>query len=178
MYCLIVHNINRSGCVTTQMYWLGPLLGGLLAGLLYDLVFAANASVDKAKVFFTRRDYDDSQFGKPQQFSAKVEMTESTPALRATRWSRAAATDFVVVTGTVFPHHSPTSSLKIPPYPHLNKKVSVLSLVCPSPLSDLTISSPNHYYCIVLIIVLYYCVLLFYYCILFSPLFSLMATIF
>ena len=75
-------------------------------------------------------------------------------------------------------HHSPTSSLKIPPYPHKNKKVSVLSLVCPSPLSDLTISSPNHYDCIVLIIVLYYCVLLFYYCILFSPLFSLMATIF
>jgi len=74
-------------------------------------------------------------------------------------------------------HHSPTSSLKIPPYPHQNKKVSVLSLVCPSPLSDLTISSPNHYDCILLIIVLYYCVLLFY-CILFSPLFSLMATIF
>ena len=57
---------------------------------------------------------------------------------------------------------------------HQNKKVSVLSLVCPSPLSDLTISSPNHYDCIVLVIVLYYCVLLFYYCILFSPLFSLL----
>jgi len=46
-----------------QMYWLGPLLGGVLAGLLYDLVFAANASVAKTKAFFTRRDYDDSQFG-------------------------------------------------------------------------------------------------------------------
>jgi len=44
--------------------------------------------------------------------------------------------------------------------------------------SMVTISSPNHYDCIVLIIVLYYCVLLFYDCILFSPLFSLMATIF
>jgi len=44
------------------MYWLGPLLGGILAGLLYDLVFAANASVKKAKAFFTQRDYDDSQF--------------------------------------------------------------------------------------------------------------------
>jgi len=40
-------------------------------------------------------------------------------------------------------------------------------MVCPSPLSDLTISSPNHYDCILLIIVLYYCVLFFYYCILF-----------
>jgi len=59
-------------------------------------------------------------------------------------------------------HHSPTSSLKILPYPHQNKKVSILSLVCPSPLSDLTISSPNLYDCIVLIIVLYYCVLFFF----------------
>ena len=58
------------------------------------------------------------------------------------------------------------------------KYQSFLSYALYSPLSDLTISSPNHYDCIVLIIVLYYCVLLFYYCILFSPLFSLMATIF
>jgi len=45
------------------MYWLGPLVGGLLAGLLYDLVFAANASAAKIKAMFTQRDYDDSQFG-------------------------------------------------------------------------------------------------------------------
>ena len=44
------------------MYWVGPLIGGVLAGLLYDLVFAANASVAKTKAFFTQRDYDDSQF--------------------------------------------------------------------------------------------------------------------
>ena len=44
------------------MYWLGPLLGGVLAGFLYDLVFATNASVAKAKALFTQRDYDDSQF--------------------------------------------------------------------------------------------------------------------
>jgi len=54
------------------MYWLGPLLGGALAGLLYDLVFAANASVGKAKAFFTRRDYDDSQFGASEQPSPIV----------------------------------------------------------------------------------------------------------
>jgi len=47
------------------MYWLGPLVGGLLAGLLYDLVFATNASIEKAKAFFSRRDYDDSQFSRP-----------------------------------------------------------------------------------------------------------------
>jgi len=45
------------------MYWLGPLVGGLLAGLLYDLVFAANASAAKVKAMFTQRNYDDSQFG-------------------------------------------------------------------------------------------------------------------
>jgi len=45
-----------------QMYWIGPLLGGVLAGLLYDLVFASNASVAKTKAFFTRLDYDDSHF--------------------------------------------------------------------------------------------------------------------
>jgi len=55
------------------MYWLGPLLGGALAGLLYDLVFAANASVAKANAFFTRRDYDDSQFGPANQPSSTVE---------------------------------------------------------------------------------------------------------
>jgi len=55
------------------MYWLGPLLGGALAGWLYDLVFAANASVAKAKAFFTRRDYDDSQFGPANQPSSTVE---------------------------------------------------------------------------------------------------------
>jgi len=44
------------------MYWLGPLVGGVLAGLLYELVFAANASKDKTKGFFTKPDYDDSAF--------------------------------------------------------------------------------------------------------------------
>ena len=60
-----------------QMYWLGPLLGGALAGLLYDLVFAANASVAKAKAFFTRRDYDDSQFD--QRGRRKAKDTEDDP---------------------------------------------------------------------------------------------------
>jgi len=57
---------------------------------------------------------------------------------------------------------------KFPRIPTRTKKYQSFlsySLVCPSPLSDL-LSSPNHYDCIVLIIVLYYCVLLlFYYCI-------------
>jgi hypothetical protein len=38
------------------------MMGGALAALLYDLLFAANASIDKTKAFFTRRNYDDDQF--------------------------------------------------------------------------------------------------------------------
>ena len=56
-----------------QMYWLGPLVGGILAGLLYDLVFAANASVAKTKAFFTKRDYDDAQFGADHPPAPKVQ---------------------------------------------------------------------------------------------------------
>jgi len=62
------------------MYWVGPLVGGALAGLLYDLVFAANASVAKAKAFFTRRDYDDAQFVAGQQPEPKVQPAEPAPA--------------------------------------------------------------------------------------------------
>ena len=44
------------------MYWFGPLLGGVLAGWLYDLLFAANATCQKTKAFMSEKDYDDSQF--------------------------------------------------------------------------------------------------------------------
>jgi len=44
------------------MYWLGPLIGGVMAGMLYELVFATNASTEKAKAMFTRKDYENSQF--------------------------------------------------------------------------------------------------------------------
>ncbi|CAH1780058.1 unnamed protein product [Owenia fusiformis] len=46
------------------VYWVGPLLGGLVAGLLYDFIFAANASVEKLKACFTERDYDNDKFPK------------------------------------------------------------------------------------------------------------------
>jgi len=45
-----------------QMYWLGPLLGGVIAGFLYELGFATNASPAKAKAMFTQKDYDETQF--------------------------------------------------------------------------------------------------------------------
>jgi len=55
-----------------QMYWIGPLVGGMLAGLLYDLLFAANASCAKTKAFLTTRDYDDSQFGENRPEKAQI----------------------------------------------------------------------------------------------------------
>jgi len=57
---------------------------------------------------------------------------------------------------------------KFPLIPTGTKKYqSFLSYALAHSLSDLIISSPNRYDCILLIIVLYYCVLFFYYCIFF-----------
>lgn len=44
------------------VYWLGPLLGGLVAGLLYDNVFAMNASLLKARGFLLSSQYDNEKF--------------------------------------------------------------------------------------------------------------------
>jgi len=70
--CIRAYTHAHRLLIVTQMYWLGPLVGGLIAGLLYDLVFAANASIAKTKAFFTRKDYDESQFDENQQPSGKV----------------------------------------------------------------------------------------------------------
>ena len=43
------------------MYWIGPLVGGALAAIVYDFIFAVNASPGKIAGFFSRN-YDDSQF--------------------------------------------------------------------------------------------------------------------
>jgi len=42
-------------------YWLGPLLGGVAAGLTYEMILAVNASKAKMAAFMTR-DYDDDDF--------------------------------------------------------------------------------------------------------------------
>jgi len=60
--CLFVLTSTHVLCVMVQMYWLGPLLGGVMAGLVYELGFATNASAAKAKAMFTRLDYDETQF--------------------------------------------------------------------------------------------------------------------
>ena len=44
-----------------QLYWIAPIVGGMAAALIYDFIFAVNASVDKFKACF-RMDYDDADF--------------------------------------------------------------------------------------------------------------------
>ena len=48
---------------TFQLYWIGPLVGSAVAALLYDFIFATNATPAKFTGFF-RRDYDDSNYDK------------------------------------------------------------------------------------------------------------------
>ncbi|XP_064610342.1 aquaporin AQPAe.a-like [Liolophura sinensis] len=44
------------------VYWLGPLAGGVVAGLIYDNVFAANSSWKKARACMLSSDYDDRKY--------------------------------------------------------------------------------------------------------------------
>ena len=62
------------------MYWIAPLIGGAVAGLLYDFVFAANASVDKTKAFFTQLDYDDSQHAAANAEEKSAAASRAQPA--------------------------------------------------------------------------------------------------
>jgi hypothetical protein len=51
----------RSSPLLFQAYWVGPLAGGALAGLLYDFIFAVNATPSKVAGFFGKN-YDDANF--------------------------------------------------------------------------------------------------------------------
>jgi len=66
----------------TQTYWLGPLLGGVLAGVIYDLLFAANATCDKAKSLLTDGDYDDSNFDAQGRRDAGEDEASDQPPLK------------------------------------------------------------------------------------------------
>jgi hypothetical protein len=41
-----------------QVYWFGPIAGGIIAALTYELVFAANASLERTKAMFTQFPYE------------------------------------------------------------------------------------------------------------------------
>ncbi|KAL3858935.1 hypothetical protein ACJMK2_009184 [Sinanodonta woodiana] len=44
------------------VYWVGPILGGVLAGLTYDNVFSMNASLQKCRAFFLASQYDNENY--------------------------------------------------------------------------------------------------------------------
>jgi len=62
-------------------YWLGPLIGGITAGLLYEFVLAVNAGKAKIKGFL-KRDYDDDNYDsdghKITKTRVDVELTTAT----------------------------------------------------------------------------------------------------
>ena len=61
-----------------QIYWAGPLLGGAVGGILYDFVFAANASPAKLRGFFTMN-YDNDDFDKVGRRLGGSDNTEMKP---------------------------------------------------------------------------------------------------
>ena len=54
------------------MYWAGPVAGGVLAGVLYEFLFAANASHSKIRGFFCSSTYDCADYSGPQPKSPNV----------------------------------------------------------------------------------------------------------
>ncbi len=44
------------------MYWVGPLSGGLAAGLLYDNILASNSSLTKMRDCLMSTEFDDEKY--------------------------------------------------------------------------------------------------------------------
>lgn len=59
------------------VYWCGPLLGGSLAGLLYENVYTANASVMKTKAYFLTRSYDSGEYSKNEEQPLQLGVVEA-----------------------------------------------------------------------------------------------------
>ena len=58
------------------MYWVGPIAGGVAAGLLYEYLFAVNASLAKVRACVLSSDYDDE---KIKAKKIKVRIVEEDP---------------------------------------------------------------------------------------------------
>ena len=55
---------------------MGPITGGVAAGLLYEYLFAVNASLTKVRACMLSSDYDDDKF---QAKKIKVRIVEEDP---------------------------------------------------------------------------------------------------
>lgn len=59
-----------------QAYWAGPIIGGILAALIYDFLFAVNATPTKMRGWATIFSYDDEDYdnhGRVQRVSGEGE---------------------------------------------------------------------------------------------------------
>ncbi|KAL8566327.1 hypothetical protein ACOMHN_050445 [Nucella lapillus] len=58
------------------VYWVGPITGGVAAGLMYEYIFAVNASLTKLRACMLTSDYDDEKF---QAQKIRVRIVEEDP---------------------------------------------------------------------------------------------------
>ena len=58
-----------------QVYWCGPLLGGVGAALLYETVFAANACMSKARGYLLASDYNSDDYEQNPERPVEVRVS-------------------------------------------------------------------------------------------------------
>ena len=64
-----------------QVYWCGPILGGIVAAMVYENIFAGNASLEKTKGYLLASRYESSLYDineeKPSQIIEEDKAAEA-----------------------------------------------------------------------------------------------------